>query len=305
MPDTQIIGTMFGLPSSRPKSSPCDTVIALSRGKRVLNQLNSHSLTVRTKHSWGAFDRGTGHVQSLVGPQTRGSLLPLNALPPSSLESMTSLTTLGIDPQWLWSSVIQQVKQINLPVVQYLEVALAAIAGYAAGVWPNRPRGWCRKDLVEVGNSTVQGRGIFARKFIPERTVLGAYPGRLRSAHEMALKIETAPLSGQYCFRNKHNQLLDPTDWSGRPSSTPAPGLPWLPIDPLLSYANEPPKGSTGVNVTVEDDPNDDYGLVFVTTRAISEGAEIFVDYGINYDRSTYLTREEEEEEDIKPNIDR
>jgi hypothetical protein len=290
---------MLGLQSSRPAlvvPLRGDTAIAFNRNTAAVRHSHASLARVKKRFVVGLFDLGT--VQGL-GLRHRGSQLSPHALPPPSLESVTDLATLRIDPQWLWSSIVQRVEQINLPV-QYIEIVIAAIAGYAAGVWPNRPRGWCRKDLLEVKSSSVQGRGIFARKYIPERTILGAYPGRLRSAHDMATKIESAPLSGQYCFRNKHNQLLDPTDWSGQPSSTPSPGLPWLPIDPMLSYANEPPKGSTGVNVTVEDDPNDDYGLVFVTTRAISEGAEIFVDYGVNYDRSTYLSREDERNPNIR-----
>ena len=84
-------------------------------------------------------------------------------------------------------------------------------------------------------------------------------------------------------------QLLDPTDWTGRPSTAPLPGVPWLlPTDVTLSYANEPPKNSPGVNVTVEDDPKDSQGLLFVTVVPISAGSEIYVDYGLNYDRSGY-----------------
>ena len=104
----------------------------------------------------------------------------------------------------------------------------------------------------------------------------------------MTQKCETAPVARYYCFLNKQGELLDPTDWTGLPSKVPVPGLPWVPVDVTLSYANEPPKSSSGVNTTVEDDPKDDSGLIFVATVNIPAGAEIFVDYGLNYDRTGY-----------------
>jgi len=68
----------------------------------------------------------------------------------------------------------------------------------------------------------------------------------------------------------------------------PVPGLPWWPIDVALSYANEPPAGTGGPNVTVEDDPKDANGVLFVARSDLMAGAEVFVDYGMTYDRSGY-----------------
>ena len=83
--------------------------------------------------------------------------------------------------------------------------------------------------------------------------------------------------------------MLDPTDASGALSPTPAPGLPWpLPVDVSLAYINEPPMDAGGTNVTVEDDPSDDSGLICVAARDIEAGEELFMDYGVTYDRSTY-----------------
>ena len=82
--------------------------------------------------------------------------------------------------------------------------------------------------------------------------------------------------------------LLDPTDASGRLSAAPAPGLPWLAVDCTLAYMNEPPKGAGGTNVSVEDHPEDDCGLLCVAARDIAPGEELFMDYGTTYDRSGY-----------------
>lgn len=48
-------------------------------------------------------------------------------------------------------------------------------------------------------------------------------------------------------------RFIDPTDASGEPSPFPGPGSPWpFPVEMLLPYANEPPKGAGGTNCFVE-----------------------------------------------------
>lgn len=154
-----------------------------------------------------------------------------------------------------------------------------------------------RPQSLQVRPSSVQGRGVFAAADIEEGTILGAYPGIPRPATDMSAKCAMAPLARYYCFRNKRGLLLDPTDWTGAPAPRPQPGLPWFPVDVTLSCINEPPKRSPGVNVTVEDDPKDDEGLIFVAAAPIRAGSELFVDYGLDYDRSSYGANQEEDME--------
>ena len=54
---------------------------------------------------------------------------------------------------------------------------------------------------MQVRQSEVAGRGVFARARIPAGTVLGAYPGRPRTPQGMAAKAEAAPGARDYCFR--------------------------------------------------------------------------------------------------------
>lgn len=98
-------------------------------------------------------------------------------------------------------------------------------------------------------------------------------------------------------FQTRDRRLLDPTDASGMPSQTPSgagggwlTSPPWpLQVDVTLSYANEPPRGSDGTNCFVEDGPSGDpLDLLFVANRDIFQGEEIFIDYGLMYDRSSY-----------------
>lgn len=35
-------------------------------------------------------------------------------------------------------------------LLQALQWGLTSVAAYVAAAWPERPRGWCRKDLLEV-----------------------------------------------------------------------------------------------------------------------------------------------------------
>lgn len=210
-----------------------------------------------------------------LGPPRRGR--PATALPPE-------LPPYVADPSpggWLVDAAR------DAPILP-LQLALTAASAYLAAAWPARPRGWARSDLIEVRSSPVQGRGIFAKVDIPPGTVLGAYPGRPRTPADMTAKCVAAPGARYYCFRNARGMLLDPTDWSGAPSERPVPGLPWWSVDVTLSYANEPPKASPGVNVTVEDDPKDEEGLIFVALEGIRAGGELFVDYGLDYDRTGY-----------------
>ncbi|KAG2432829.1 hypothetical protein HXX76_008563 [Chlamydomonas incerta] len=168
------------------------------------------------------------------------------------------------------------------------ELVAAAVAAAALAAYQSRPRGWSRKDLLEVRASAVAGQGLFTTAPIPSGTVLGAYPGRLRSGAEMLTKCEYAPLASSYAFRTGDGSFLDPTDVTGQPSPYPAPGLFWpLPSDVSLCFANEPPKGSLGTNASVEDGSAAG-DLLFVACRDIPAGAEIFIDYGITYDRSNY-----------------
>lgn len=62
-------------------------------------------------------------------------------------------------------------------------------------------------ELRQVRESRISGRGVFARAPIPVGTVLGAYPGRLRSAAEMVAKCQETPLAASYIFRTGGQRL--------------------------------------------------------------------------------------------------
>ncbi|MEO2194187.1 MAG: SET domain-containing protein-lysine N-methyltransferase [bacterium] len=156
-----------------------------------------------------------------------------------------------------------------------------------------RPRGWSLSACLDVRESTIPGagRGVFATTGIKRGQVLGAYPGVPRTDQEMTAKALVVPTSRYYVFSVRPGVILDPTGQDGLPSAHPVPSRFWWPfdVDCTLAYVNEPSIGlGVGVNVAVEDDTSDTSGLLFVANRDIEAGEELFIDYGVNYDRRGY-----------------
>eukprot|EP01026_Neomeris_dumetosa_P016749 TRINITY_DN1639_c0_g2_i1.p1 TRINITY_DN1639_c0_g2~~TRINITY_DN1639_c0_g2_i1.p1 ORF type:complete len:241 (+),score=43.32 TRINITY_DN1639_c0_g2_i1:127-849(+) len=169
-----------------------------------------------------------------------------------------------------------------------IEISLAAVSAYLTASWMDRPRGWALSTSLKVQESSVHGRGVFAREDIPKGTIIGAYPGRVRSLEELDAKSQRCPRVKGYIFRMDNGMILDPTDMSGEPSDKPSPGLPWWPIDVSLAFVNEPPRGGKGTNIVIEVGTNPTE-VMFVATRDIFKDEEVFVDYGLYYDRTSYL----------------
>lgn len=55
-----------------------------------------------------------------------------------------------------------------------------------------------------------------------------------------------------------------------------------------MAYVNEPPIGAGGTNVYCTNGASGSDELLYVATRTILPETEIFVDYGLKYDRSHY-----------------
>ena len=53
---------------------------------------------------------------------------------------------------------------------------------------------------LQVKDSYVAGKGVFARKDIPKGMRIGAYPGRPRSVPQILIKAETAPAAKGFVF---------------------------------------------------------------------------------------------------------
>ena len=139
---------------------------------------------------------------------------------------------------------------------------------------------------MQVAPSQVAGQGVFASKYIPKNTAIGAYPGVQRKADSMIRKAADAPNCKRYVFNTSSHIWLDPTDNAGVLSSQLNLSFLGLTCDVSMAYMNEPPTGYV-VNVEIVDGI-DKLDLVFMTTCDIQAGTELFLDYGKTYDRSSY-----------------
>lgn len=229
------------------------------------------------------------HQHGYVDPVSPASVLQLYqklGCEPDQLTSALENAEVGRTPVpfLLWLYEAQKIE------VYLLEFAAAALCAALLVCWQRRPQGWVQGGLLETRPSSVPGAGlgVFALQPISRGVVLGAYPGRPRAPAEMINKVANAPAAKGYAFDTGKGWFLDPTDAAGQLTSWPAPGPPWLlPADPTLALVNEPPPGSGGTNVSVEDGEAD-LELLFVTTRDIGVGEELFIDYGVVYDRRHY-----------------
>lgn len=184
------------------------------------------------------------------------------------------------------------------PATSIPSLALAMLLSFR--LYERRPRGSLQPGLLEVRDSLVSGagRGCFAAVDLPEGTILGTYPGRLRSAFEYASKLQSVgPHVAEYCWTLGEVAALDPTDERGILYEDP--GVPLLESAPAslnsgllaafarpttLALINEPGAGGD-TNVKVEVDGDE---VFFILERSVFAGEEIYIDYGQNYDRSGY-----------------
>lgn len=172
----------------------------------------------------------------------------------------------------------------------------------------DRPCGKLQIDptFIDMKPSQVEGAGLglYATTSISEGTVLGTYPGVIRPSQKYMKKYdnELSSNDGTYTWRftdNKH--FIDPTDRYGQLNNVCLGGtddfplsyviheviLSFIQVPTLLARINEPPIGGRGCNVRSEEDLSKKK-IVFVLSRDVYAGEELFMDYGLTYDRSNY-----------------
>lgn len=149
------------------------------------------------------------------------------------------------------------------------------------------------------------GLGLFANCSLPKNTRLGSYPGVLVPIRMHSAKLRAFPQCEYYTWRFSDNEyVLDPTDARGNLGNTCIGGNPntpfsvWLfenilskvkippSVPTTLCRINEPPKGYD-VNVITREFLNN-RTVAFTLERDVVQGEELFMDYGLYYDRSMY-----------------
>lgn len=169
----------------------------------------------------------------------------------------------------------------------------------------DRPRGGLLVDpkYLEIKQSTVPGAGLgcYAATTMRKDTLLGTYPGVVVPLTQNLDKLRAYPQCEGYIWRFSDNKfVIDPTNNVGDIEDFCKGGNPSMPLsqaffNSVLSFVqvpttlcriNEPPKGRD-VNVVTEED-RESRTVVFKLERDVYEGEELFIDYGLSYDRSRY-----------------
>jgi len=218
------------------------------------------------------------------------------SLPPYCRSKSTSLPPLAFTGTELWAIRIGS--------------ALSTYFGFVAVA--DRPRGTLlledggnpkKNQYLQVKPSSVPGAGLglYVTTTLRKDTVLGTYPGVLVPLTQNLDKLRAHPQCEGYVWRFSDNQfVIDPTNSvgdiedfcrGGNPSSLFSiwffnTVLPFVKVPTTLCRINEPPKGRD-VNVVTSED-RESRTVTFSLERDVYEGEELFIDYGLSYDRSQY-----------------
>ena len=160
------------------------------------------------------------------------------------------------------------------------------------------------EDDVSVAKSQVVngGLGLYTKTAFPKGTILGTYPGVVRPLAQNMAKLKEYPACETYVWRFGDSQMIiDPTNEEGKLENECMGGstIPlskflfqnilkdWT-VPTTLARINEPPRGYD-CNVETEEDI-ESRRVVFQLSRDVGAGEELFMDYGLTYDRSNYNT---------------
>mmetsp|Transcript_31409 Transcript_31409/g.56917 ORF Transcript_31409/g.56917 Transcript_31409/m.56917 type:complete len:259 (-) Transcript_31409:71-847(-) len=216
--------------------------------------------------------------------------IPLGAPspPPLVISSLTTADALSFsNPATLWGL------RMTSAVVSYISLV----------AFLDRPRGTLllNENQYEIKPSQVEnaGLGFYVTESLPQGTILGTYPGVLLPLDQNLRKLQQYPQCEAYIWRFSDSKFIcDPTDARGKIQSLCTGGNPSVPfsveicsllakpVSTALTRINEPPTGRD-VNVVTQENL-DERTTTFVLERNVYAGEELFMDYGLTYDRSGY-----------------
>ncbi len=208
------------------------------------------------------------------------------------------------------NSVIQQlppvVNNVNITSNLLLQSITGLLTYLSLIAFYDRPRGKLQihPSSFQLKHSQVPnaGLGLYLTQSLPQGTILGTYPGVLRPASKYIQKYNSIPNAAVYTWRFTDNQYcIDPTNQYGQLEDICYGGTSDYPLSyilhesllrvvnvpTLLARINEPPLGGGGCNVMVTEDL-ERREVVFELSRDVMIGEELFMDYGLTYDRSSY-----------------
>jgi len=193
--------------------------------------------------------------------------------------------------------------------IQTLAATTSAILTYLGLIINyDRPRGtltlpdWQSSLIIQQSNVPNAGLGLFAARSLPRGTILGTYPGVLRPAQVFYdTKCRSFPQAVGYSWRFTDSKyVIDPTDATGEiqpicigGSEVPLSNflfhtfLKFWNVNTALCRINEPPIGAGGCNVSAKENL-ERREVVFEVIQDVVRGQELYLDYGLDYDRSRY-----------------
>ena len=198
----------------------------------------------------------------------------------------------------------------TLDTIQWTPLILQTLSAFTTYIalvaFFDRPRGKLDIDhnSFKLQQSQVPnaGLGLYVTKSLPKGTILGSYPGVLRPSTKFLQKYETIPQTAVYTWRFTDNQYcIDPTNVNGELLDVCYGGTDDYPLSyfihelllrnmnvpTCLARINEPPLNAGGCNVRSDEDL-ERREVVFELSRDVVAGEELFMDYGLTYDRSGY-----------------
>mmetsp|Transcript_2425 Transcript_2425/g.7048 ORF Transcript_2425/g.7048 Transcript_2425/m.7048 type:complete len:291 (+) Transcript_2425:141-1013(+) len=213
----------------------------------------------------------------------------------------------AVPSEELLSSTLSISSSASSALTRYLAPTVSSFFTYfALAAAYDRPQGkmFVGDGILVARQSQVPGAGLglYSTEPIPEGTALGTYPGVVREANAYLKKYGQFPQCGSYAWRFTDNaSYVDPTDAAGNigelcfGGSAAVPGSIWihenllsgLALPTLLARINEPPIGGPGCNVFSREDL-DSRTITFYASIPIPANCELFMDYGLTYDRTNY-----------------
>jgi len=207
-------------------------------------------------------------------------------------------------PTTLHATILPDIEPQVLAAVSSATVTYLSLITYF-----DRPRGRLSIPdpqsnlLIKQSNVPGAGLGLFAKQSIPKGTILGTYAGVLRPAESFYDgKCRQFPLAIGYSWRFTDSKyIIDPTDSNGEiqkvcfggSSEVPFSNLVFTTLlrfwntDTMLCRINEPPIGAGGCNVSAKENL-EKREVVFELIQDVYAGQELYLDYGLDYDRSRY-----------------
>ena len=157
--------------------------------------------------------------------------------------------------------------------------------------------------LIQQSRVPNAGLGLFVTQSLPRGTILGTYPGVIRPAQTFYDgKCRQFPQAVGYSWRFTDSKyIIDPTDSKGEIQDFCLGGSTEVPlsnviftyllgfwrVNTALCRINEPPIGAGGCNVSARENLGK-REVVFELVQDVVAGQELYLDYGLDYDRSMY-----------------